>query len=142
MKIIITENQLKTILVQKDKNKIFLKDKFGIDLDGKIKMIQYYEDLPSVLASHWYPEDFNKMLNAGGPFYTINITKGYKIGNIAYGYKALYLYRARVDGSSFLIDQDGYNKSESTFLENLGVDVMGLTIKDLVNIYFNEKDQI
>jgi hypothetical protein len=27
-------------------------------------------------------------------------------------------------------------------LENLGVDVMGLTIKDLVNIYFNEGDQI
>jgi hypothetical protein len=27
-------------------------------------------------------------------------------------------------------------------LENLGVDVMGLTIKDLVNIYFNEEDQI
>jgi hypothetical protein len=27
-------------------------------------------------------------------------------------------------------------------LENLGVDVMGLTIEDLVNIYFNEEDQI
>lgn len=118
-----------------EKNKIFLKDKFGIDLDGKIKMVQSYEDLPLTLASHWYPEDFNKMLNVGGPFYTINITKGYKIGN-TYVNK-LYLYRARVDGSSFLIDQDGYNKAESTFLENLGVDVMGLTIKDLVNIYFN-----
>ena len=140
MKIIITENQLKTILVQKDKNKIFLKDKFGIDLDGKIKMIQHYEDLPSILASHWYPQDFNKMLNYGGPFYTIDITKGYKIGN-TYVNK-LYLYRARADGSSFLIDQDGYDKSESTFLENLGVDVMGLKIKDLVNIYFNEEDQI
>jgi hypothetical protein len=30
-----------------EKNKNFLKDKFGIDLDGKIKMIQSYEDLPS-----------------------------------------------------------------------------------------------
>ena len=123
-----------------NKNKIFLKNKFGIDLDGKIKMIQHYEDLPIILASHWYPQDFNKMLNAGGPFYTLDITKGYKIGN-TYVNK-LYLYRARADGSSFLIDQDGYDKSESTFLENLGVDVMGLTIKDLVNIYFNEEDQI
>ena len=123
-----------------EKNKIFLKDKFGIDLDGKIKMIRHYEDLPIILASHWYPQDFNKMLNAGGPFYTIDITKGYKIGN-TYVNK-LYLYRSRADGSSFLIDQDGYDKSESTFLENLGVDVMGLTIKDLVNIYFNEEDQI
>jgi len=123
-----------------NKNKIFLKDKFGIDLDGKIKMIQHYEDLPIILASHWYPQDFNKMLNAGGPFYTLDITKGYKIGN-TYVNK-LYLYRSRADGSSFLIDQDGYDKSESTFLENLGVDVMGLTIKDLVNIYFNEEDQI
>ena len=123
-----------------DKNKIFLKDKFGIDLDGKIKMIQSYEDLPLMFASHYYPKDFNRMLNDGGPFYVLNITKGYKIGN-KYVNK-LYLYRPRVDGSSFLVDQDGYNKAESTFLENLGVDVMGLTIKDLVNIYFNEEDQI
>jgi hypothetical protein len=120
-----------------DKNKIFLKDKFGIDLDGKIKMIQSYEDLPLMFASHYYPKDFNRMLNDGGPFYVMNITKGYKIGN-KYVNK-LYLYRPRVDGSSFLVDQDGYNKAESTFLENLGVDVIGLTIKDLVNMYFKEE---
>jgi len=123
-----------------EKNKNFLKDKFGIDLDGKIRMIQSYEDLPLMFASHYYPKDFNRMLNDGGPFYVLNINKGYKIGN-KYVNK-LYLYRPRVDGSSFLVDQDGYNKAESTFLENLGVDVMGLTIKDLVNIYFNEEDQI
>ena len=123
-----------------EKNKIFLKDKFGIDLDGKIRMIQSYEELPLVFASHFYPKDFNRMLNDGGPFYVMNINKGYKIGN-TYVNK-LYLYRPRVDGSSYLVDQDGYNKAESTFLENLGVDVMGLTIKDLVNIYFNEEDQI
>ena len=123
-----------------DKNKNFLKDKFGIDLDGKIRMIQSYEDLPLVFASHFYPKDFNRMLNNGGPFYVLNINKGYKIGN-QYVNK-LYLYRPRVDGSSYLVDQDGYNKAESTFLENLGVDVIGLTIKDLVNIYFNEEDQI
>ena len=123
-----------------EKNKIFLKDKFGINLDGKIRMIQSYEELPLVFASHFYPKDFNRMLNDGGPFYVMNINKGYKIGN-TYVNK-LYLYRPRVDGSSYLVDQDGYNKAESTFLENLGVDVMGLTIKDLVNIYFNEEDQI
>jgi hypothetical protein len=123
-----------------EKNKKFLKDKFGIDLDGKIKMIQSYGDLPLVFASHFYPKDFNRMLNDGGPFYVLNINKGYKIGN-KYVNK-LYLYRPRVDGSSYLVDQDGYNKAESTFLENLGVDVMGLTIEDLVNIYFNEEDQI
>jgi len=33
-----------------EKNKNFLKDKFGIDLDGKIKMIQSYEDLPLVFT--------------------------------------------------------------------------------------------
>ena len=123
-----------------EKNKNFLKDKFGIDLDGKIRMIQSYEDLPLMFASHFYPKDFNRMLNDGGPFYVLNINKGYKIGN-KYVNK-LYLYRPRVDGSSYLVDQDGYNKAESTFLENLGVDVIGLTIKDLVNIYFNEEDQI
>ena len=123
-----------------EKNKNFLKDKFGIDLDGKIRMIQSYEDLPLVFASHFYPKDFNRMLNNGGPFYVLNINKGYKIGN-QYVNK-LYLYRPRVDGSSYLVDQDGYNNAESTFLENLGVDVMGLTIEDLVNIYFNEEDQI
>ena len=121
-----------------EKNKNFLKDKFGIDLDGKIRMIQSYEDLPLVFASHFYPKDFNRMLNNGGPFYVLNINKGYKIGN-QYVNK-LYLYRPRVDGSSYLVDQDGYNNDESTFLENLGVDVMGLTIKDLIDIYFKEED--
>ena len=119
-----------------EKNKNFLKDKFGIDLDGKIRMIQSYEDLPLMFASHFYPKDFNRMLNDGGPFYVLNINKGYKIGN-QYVNK-LYLYRPRVDGSSYLVDQDGYNKAESTFLENLGVDIIGLTIKDLVDIYFEE----
>jgi len=145
MKVIITESQLKTVVFKNinesnEKNKIFLKDKFGIDLDGKIKMIQNYEELPLAFTLHFYPEDFNSMLNAGGPFYVMNITKGYKIGN-TYVNK-LYLYRPRVDGSSYLVDQDGYNKAESTFLENLGVDVMGLTIKDLINIYFKEEDKI
>ena len=121
-----------------EKNKNFLKDKFGIDLDGKIRMIQSYEDLPLVFASHFYPKDFNRMLNNGGPFYVLNINKGYKIGN-QYVNK-LYLYRPRVDGYSYLVDQDGYNNDESTFLENLGVDVMGLTIKDLIDIYFKEED--
>ena len=121
-----------------EKNKIFLKDKFGIDLDGKIRMIQSYEELPLVFASHFYPKDFNRMLNNDGPFYVMNINKGYKIGN-TYVNK-LYLYRPRVDGSSYLVDQDGYNKAESTFLENLGVDVIGLTIKDLINIYFKEEE--
>ena len=143
MKIIITERQLKTVVFQNinestsnDKNKIFLKDEFGVDLDGKIKMIQSYEELPLMFASHFYPKDFNRMLNDGGPFYVMSITKGYKIGN-QYVNK-LYLYRPRVDGSSYLVDQDGYNKAESTFLENLGVDIIGLTIKDLVDIYFEE----
>ena len=121
-----------------EKNKIFLKDKFGIDLDGKIRMIQSYEELPLMFASHFYPKDFNRMLNDGGPFYVMSINKGYKIGN-TYVNK-LYLYRPRVDGSSYLVDQDGYNKAESTFLENLGVDVIGLTIKDLINIYFKEEE--
>ena len=119
-----------------NKNKTFLKDKFGIDFDGKIKMIQSFEELPSMFRVYFFPKDFNRMLNNGGPFYVINSDKGYKIGN-KYVNK-YYLYRPRVDGSSYLIDQDGYNKAESTFLENLGVDIIGLTIKDLVDIYFEE----
>lgn len=119
-----------------NKNKTFLKDKFGIDFDGKIKMIQSFEELPSMFRVYFFPKDFNRMLNNGGPFYVINSDKGYKIGN-KYVNK-YYLYRPRVDGSSYLIDQDGYNKSESTFLENLGIDIIGLTIKDLIDMYFEE----
>jgi hypothetical protein len=119
-----------------NKNKTFLKDKFGIDFDGKIKMIQNFEELPSMFGVYFYRKDFNRMLNNGGPFYVINSDKGYKIGN-KYVNK-YYLYRPRVDGSSYLIDQDGYNKSESTFLENLGIDIIGLTIKDLIDMYFEE----
>jgi hypothetical protein len=132
------KNRISENISKSEKNKIFLKDKFGIDLDGKIRMIQSYEELPLVFASHFYPRDFNRMLNNGGPFYVMSINKGYKIGN-TYVNK-LYLYRPRVDGSSYLVDQDGYNKAESTFLENLGVDVIGLTIKDLINIYFKEEE--
>ena len=119
-----------------NKNKTFLKDKFGIDFDGKIKMIQSFEELPSMFRVYFFPKDFNRMLNNGGPFYVINSDKGYKIGN-KYVNK-YYLYRPRVDGSSYLIDQDGYNKAESTFLENLGIDIIGLTIKDLIDMYFEE----
>ena len=119
-----------------NKNKTFLKDKFGIDFDGKIKMIQSFEELPSMFRVYFFPKDFNRMLNNGGPFYVINSDKGYKIGN-KYINK-YYLYRPKVDGSSYLIDQDGYNKAESTFLENLGIDIIGLTIKDLIDMYFEE----
>ena len=99
-------------------------------------MIQSFEELPSMFRVYFFPKDFNRMLNNGGPFYVINSDKGYKIGN-KYVNK-YYLYRPRVDGSSYLIDQDGYNKAESTFLENLGIDIIGLTIKDLIDMYFEE----
>ena len=145
MKIIITENQLKTVLFQNinestsnDKNKIFLKDEFGVDLDGKIKMIQSYEELPLMFASHYYPKDFNSMLNDGGPFYVMNITKGYKIGN-KYVNK-LYLYQDRGDFEMF-IDEDGYwNKDEIP--EKLGIGVLGLRFSDIIDMYFYEEDQI
>jgi hypothetical protein len=43
-----------------------------------------------------------------------------------------------IDGFHRFTISGRYNKAESTFLENLGVDVMGMTIKDLVDLYFEE----
>jgi len=118
MKLIITESKLKS----------FLKDKFGVDLDGKIEMVTNKYELPE---EFWNitPKVLHIYLNRFGPMFVFKI-KNY--GN--------FLYQNQ-NGSEFVADDNDRMIDIDDFYNILGVNkYLGLSIDDLINIYFKEEN--
>jgi hypothetical protein len=117
MKYLITENKLKT----------FLKKEFGVDFTGKIKQVTSNYDLPFVFDDYITPKLLNLYLNLNGPMYVIDVMGG------------LWLYQNQGD-NIFLMNERGYNHSPEPLLHEIGIDVMGLSIDDLIDLYFEEEN--
>ena len=101
---------------------------FDIDLDGKIKQINRYSEIPKSFTEQYLslstPKTFQDKLSFG-PMYLIHFNK-YKIAN------KQYLYQSGTD----LMDQDGNFWSGNQLMKLLGLNVMGLKIDDLIDIYY------
>jgi hypothetical protein len=129
MKIIITESQYNLLNETKtDKFKKFLKNHFEIDLDGKIKEINRYSEIPKSFTEKYLslstPKAFQDKIQFG-PMYLIQFDKGILANR-------QYLYQ---NGTN-LMDQDGEFWSETYLIELLGLNIMGLNIDDLIDIYY------
>ncbi len=122
MKFLITESKLKE----------FIKKKFGVDLTGRIKMIQSYYDLPESFQNRFSKEIINSYLNKFGPMYVI------------VGDTDSYLYQNQNDGEiivnrSIIVNRDNKIINNSELMKDLGIEyTMGLSIDDLINLYVNE----
>ena len=129
MKIIITESQYNLLNETKtDKFKKFLKNRFEIDLTGKIKEINRFSQIPNSFKEKYLslstPRAFQDKIQFG-PMYLIDFYKDKVINK-------KYLYQSGSD----LMDQDGEFWSENHLMELLGLNIMGLNVDDLIDIYY------
>ena len=110
-----------------DKIKKFLKTKFGIDWTNKIEMVTSSWDIP-ITFDHIISKVMTDIyLNKFGPMYLIDF------GGVNY----LFQDRGGELGEVVLGDDES-EYYDDEFLTKLGIDMLGLTVSDLINIYFTE----
>ena len=115
MKFLITESKIKQ----------FIKKKFGVDLTDRIKIIQSYYDLPKHFQRMISKDILNMHLNNHGPMY------------VFYGDTDSFLYQNQ-NGIELIGDSTDHTVSYSDLMEDLGIEDMGLTIQQVIDIYVNE----
>jgi len=124
MKIIITENSLKS----------FIRNKLGIDLTGKIRLISYYEDIDNRIKRNIVSRRmFNDLLNSSGPFFEMEGVNG-KLFMVQSTGSALY-------PSWFGIDDKGMIITEPVAIKYLGLDSLGITLNKVIDMYFDENEE-
>jgi len=122
---VIRENSL----TQKSgKIKKIIKNNFEIDFNGKIKEINRYSEIPKLFLEKYLslntPKAFQDKIQFG-QMYLIDVYKDKVINK-------KYLYQSGSD----LMDQDGEFWSENQLMGLLGLNLMGLNINDLIDIYY------
>ena len=123
MKVIITEANLKNLLV----------NKLGIDLTGQVEMITNTYDLPKIFFDIIGPRKINDWLNQYGPMYLF--TFDYR--------HVLYQYQSNAwteSHSGLLIGRTGKTYTDAEFLELLGIPPMGITIQDIIDTFVKEEE--
>jgi hypothetical protein len=119
MKILISENKLKNLI----------RNRLGIDLTGKISMITSQYQLPMSFDSIISPTELNRILNHRGPCYLL------KIGRNEY-------LLTPMENKDWLIITDNEWLRPFEFMRELGIEMLGLSIDDLLEMYFDEKESI
>jgi hypothetical protein len=117
-----------------DKNKKFLIDVMGMDFTDKIKMITSTYDVPMSFDEGVGPEYIRRVLNYFGPMYLVDID----------GKKYLYQYRTDNEDGDFewFHDEHGFNYVDGEIPEQLGISEMGLKFSDIIDMFFNEEDNL
>jgi hypothetical protein len=129
MKYIINESQYMSLLENLDKNKKFLTKTMGTDFANKIKMVTSKYDVPMGFDEGVGRNLINRWLNHWGVMYLVNING------------KDYLYQDRGDYEMF-IDEEGFDYVDNEIPEEIGIGVLGLRFSDIIDMYFEEEDQI
>jgi hypothetical protein len=129
MKYIINESQYVYLLENLEKNKRFLKNKLGIDFTDKIQQITSTYDFPMEFDQGVSPEMVRRYLNHFGPMYLFELD----------GKKYIYQDRGDYD---FFMDEEGFDYVDDEIPEKLGIDIIGLRFSDIIDMYFNEEDEV
>jgi hypothetical protein len=112
-----------------EKNKKFLTKIMGVDFTNKIKQITSTYDVPMEFDEGVGPTTIRMWLNHWGPMYLVNING------------KNYLYQDRGDFEMF-IDEEGFDFVDNEIPEEIGIGVLGLRFSDIVDMYFEEENQI
>jgi hypothetical protein len=111
-----------------EKNKKFLTKLMGVDFTGNIEQVTSTYDVPMEFDNNISPAAINYYLNKFGPMYLFELD----------GIK--YLYQDQDHGDFFIDDYGFYYNDEIP--EQLGIDDLGLRFSDIINIFFNEEDDV
>jgi hypothetical protein len=115
MKILIKESQLKS----------FIKNKLGIDLTNRTHLVTNKWELPIEFEDFISPGIFNVYLNKYGPMFFIESKNN------------LYLTQDRgIDNGWITMDKNGEISDDFEVMTNLGVGKLGLSMNDLISMYF------
>ena len=101
----------------------------GMDFTDKIQQVTSSYDVPMSFDDGVSPELIMRWLNYWGPMYLVNI-KCKK-----------YLYQDRGDFEMFL-DEEGFDDVDGEVIEEIGIGVLGLKFSDIIDMFFNEEDDI
>jgi hypothetical protein len=115
MKILIKESQLKS----------FIKNKLGVDLTDRINIVTNKWELPMEFDKVISPRGLNEYLNKYGPMFAIETKDN------------MYLCQDRGKNYGWVnIDKNGGIVDESEIMSDLGVDKLGLSMNDVISMYF------
>ena len=106
----------------------FIKDKLGIDLSNRIIMVTNQYELPMVFDRIISSKVLNQYLNRYGPMYVFK------------GKKNTYLGQHRKN-EWFVVDERDSQVSEFDVMKDLGIEILGLSLNDLVSEYINESNK-
>jgi hypothetical protein len=103
----------------------FIKDKLGVDLSDRIHMVTNQYELPMEFDWIISSKALNIYLNQYGPMYVFE------------GKKNTYLGQPRKN-KWFVVDKRDSEVSELDVMKDLGIEMLGLSLNDLVSEYINE----
>ena len=119
MKFVIKEGNLKG----------FIKKKLGVDLTGKIRMYTRAHSIPKKFKNTIATYDYIRLMNRFGPFFLIDAGHGRE-----------FLIQDR--GDEFIgVDVNEQYVTESEVLEYLKLDMLGLKLSKIIEMYFDESDE-
>lgn len=104
----------------------FIKDKLGVDLSDRIIMVTNQYELPMVFDWVLSPKALNQYLNRYGPMYVFK------------GKKNTYLGQEHKKNEWFIVDERDSQVSEFDVMKDLGIEMLGLSLNNLVSEYINE----
>jgi hypothetical protein len=107
----------------------FIKDKLGVDLSDRIHMVTNQYELPMEFDRIISSKVLNQYLNRYGPMYVFK------------GKKNMYLGREHKKNEWFVVDERDYQVSEFDVMKDLGIEMLGLSLNDLVSQYINETNK-
>lgn len=116
MRYIITESQLND----------FVKKHFKVDLTDKISMVTNKWELPMEFDRIITPQALNTYLNKYGPMFVITTRKN------------MYLAQDRGKHGYMIANQNDYQVSDLEVMKDLGIESLGLSVKDLIDQFFIE----
>ena len=117
-------------IVNQNKFKDFLRNKFNFDLTGKIQMITNRYQVPRVFDSIMPESVAKRLLTNYGPMYLITINED-----------AVYIYQPQKDGDEIddlILDRYGW-LDDREFMKMWGIDKLSLPMSVLIDIYFEEE---
>jgi hypothetical protein len=106
----------------------FIKDKLGVDLSDRIHMVTNQYELPMEFDWIISSKALNIYLNQYGPMYVFE------------GKKNTYLGQPRKN-KWFVVDKRDSEVSELDVMKDLGIEMLGLSLNDLVSEYINETNK-
>jgi len=108
-----------------------IKKKLGIDLTDRITMITSSRQIPKEFITPFLGRrDYDRLMNQWGPMYFIN------------GKKTNYLAYLRSEEGWMVIHPEYLIVEPQTVIKDLGLDVLGLDMDQIMDLYINEENDL